>query len=354
MADVIIQLNELKSLIEKKLVTYKIAQEQAACVADALVHADARGVRSHGSIRVEHYCNRIKSGGINVDSQFQFTATAKAAGILNADGGMGHYGTTLAMQEAIKRVNETGIYAVSVQNSSHCGALSYYAQMAIDNNLLSMVMVNTDKCVVPFGAAEPYFGTNPIAYGIPGKKHRILIDMATSEVALGKVIAARAKNEQIPATWGVDKNGIPTTDPYKVVFVTPMAGHKGTAIALAIEGFTGLFTGAFGPHIISMYDEKELSKTRNTMAFVLLINPAIFGSPEAYLQHTDQLYEEMKNLRPAPNIKTVYVPGELEDIRYEDSLKNGCAVYESVLNFLKSEKDSSGKPDGLQNRNAQR
>ncbi|MGL4985960.1 MAG: Ldh family oxidoreductase [Treponemataceae bacterium] len=336
MADAIVQIDELKFLIEQKLLSYKMNQNQAECVADVLVHADARGVRSHGSIRVEHYCNRITQGGINLDSQFVFNSTAKAAGILDVDGGMGHFGNVIAMNEAVKRVKETGVYAVSVQNSSHCGALSYYVQMAINNNLLSMIMVNTDKCVVPFGSSEPYLGTNPIAYGLPGKKYRILIDMATSEVALGKVIAAREKNEMIPSTWGVDIKGLPTTDPHKVVYVTPMAGPKGTGIALAIEGFTGLFTGAFGPHIVSMYGEHELSKNRNTMSFMLVIDPEIFGGLDAYRQRTDQLYSEIKNLRPAPNIKKMYVPGELEDIRYEDSLKNGCVVYENVLKFLKS------------------
>lgn len=336
MADVMVKLDELKSLVVKKLSSAGVLPVQAECVADVLVNADARGVRSHGTIRIEHYCNRIKKGGINLKSNFSFTSVAKAAGVLDVDGGMGHYGGMLAMKEAIARVKDTGVYAVSIKNSSHCGALSYYAEMAIGAGLASMVMVNTDKCVVPFGAGEAYFGTNPIAYGFPGKKHRILIDMATSEVAFGKIFAAREKGGSIPPTWGVDATGAPTTDPNKVVYVTPMAAHKGTAIALAIEGFTGLFTGAFGPHIISMYGDSSLSVYRNTMAFMLVIDPDVFGGKEAYLANTDKMFEEISALRPAPGVDKVFVPGQPEDMRYADALKNGCPVYENVLNFLKS------------------
>lgn len=336
MADLMIKIDELKSLVVKKLTSAGVLPEQSNCVADVLTHADARGVRSHGTIRIEHYCNRIKKGGINLNSHFTFTPVAKAAGILDADGGMGHYGCTLAMKEAITRVKETGIYAVSVKNSSHCGALSYFAEMAINAGLASMIMVNTDKCVVPFGAGEAYFGTNPIAFGFPGKKHRILIDMATSEVAFGKIFAAREKGEAIPPTWGVDASGTPTTDPNKVVYVTPMAAHKGTSIALAIEGFTGLFTGAFGPHIISMYGDHALNQLRNTMAFMLVVDPGIFGGKDAYLSNTDKMFEELHALRPAPGVSKVFVPGEPEDLRHSDALKNGCPVYENVLNFLKS------------------
>ncbi|MGL5254360.1 MAG: Ldh family oxidoreductase [Brevinema sp.] len=336
MSDVIIQLDDLKLLISNKLCSAGLKNTQAECIADVLVHADARGVRSHGSIRVEHYCNRINKGGINLSSDFVFTPTAKASGILDVNGGMGHYGVYLAMKEAINRVKDTGIYAISVKNSDHCGALSYFSEMSIDSGLISMIMVNTDSCVVPFGASEGYLGTNPIAFGFPGKRHRILIDLATSEVTFGKILLAREKGEMIPATWGVDKFGAPTTDPNKVAYITPMAGHRGTAIALAIEGFTGLFTGFFGPHITSMYNKSDVNKYRNTMAFILVVDPGVFGSQDDYFLNTDKIFNEIKRLRPAPGIERLFVPGEPEDLNYQRSIKEGCAVYKKVLDFLKS------------------
>ncbi|MGL5721352.1 MAG: Ldh family oxidoreductase [Brevinema sp.] len=336
MPDVLMKLEELKVLVAKKLSSVGVDEIQSERVADALVYADARGTRSHGTMRVEHYCNRIQKGGINLKSRFEFTPVAKAAGSLDIDGGLGHYGVYLAMKEAIAHVKDTGIYAVSVKNSSHCGALSYYAEMAINAGFPCMVMVNTDKFVVPFGSGSAYFGTNPMAFGFPGKNHRILIDLATSEVAYGKILAAREKNEAIPIHWAVDEEGNPTTDPHKVVAVSPMAAHKGTALAIAIEGFTGLFTGAFGPHIVSMYGTDTLDQCRNTMAFILLVDPSIFGGHDNYLLNTDKMFEEIHNLRPSKGLDHVFVPGEQGDARYQKSLEEGCPVYENVLKFLQS------------------
>ncbi|MGL4677619.1 MAG: Ldh family oxidoreductase [Brevinema sp.] len=335
MADKIISYQELVQKTSDKLTQGGLPRNDADIVAEILAHGDARGVRSHGTIRLEHYLNRIKYGGINLNADYQFKLTSKSCAIMDVDGGMGHVGMKKATIEALNRVKETGIFAVSVQNASHCGALSYYIEMAVKEGMIAMVFVNTDKCVVPFGAEKPYFGTNPIAFGFPGKKYRIIIDMATSEVAFGKVLAAREGGvEKIPSTWGVDTQGLPTIDPFKVVAVSPMAGYKGTAIATMVEGFTGFFTGAFGPHITSMYG--DLDKYRNVGGFLFFMDPNAFGAADIYLQSTDKLFEEIKNAVPAPGNAPLVVAGEPEELRYQESLKNGVLIYESVYQILHS------------------
>ncbi len=335
MSDVILKMGEIKDLLVKKFMEVGVKSEEAKIVSDVLTHADARGVRSHGSMRVEHYVNRIKSGGINLDVDLVIEKTAPNCSVIDSKGGFGHVGMYTATNEAIKNVKENGgMHAVLVKNSSHCGALSYYASMAIEAGCVAMVYTNTDKCVVPFGSANAYFGTNPMAFGFPGNKHRILIDMATSEVALGKVLAAREAGKEIPSTWGVDENGSPTTDPHKVKYLTPFGGYKGTALATIVEGFSGFFTGAFGPHITTMYG--DLDKLRNVSGMIFIMAANAFGSGNVYRESVDKMFEEIKASKTAPGVSEVFIPGEIEDTNYAKSVANGAPVYENVYAFLNS------------------
>lgn len=332
MSDVIISISQLKKLIRDKLCQFNMKHEDADVVSDVLSYADAIGVRSHGSIRVQHYCERIKVGGINLNANPTFNFSKNNSVLIDANGGMGHCIMKFAMDKSIEVAKNNGMVMVLIKNISHCGALSYYARMALNNKLISMILVNTDKCVVPFGGAEAYFGTNPICYGFPGKEKNILIDMATSEVALGKVLAARESNTEIPSNWGVDENGVPTIDPYKLMYLSPMAAHKGTALASMVEGFTGLFTGAFGKRITPMYD--KLEQYRNIGTFILLIDPDIFGNGEEYLSNTDIMINDIKSIKKSPLVNDIFYSGEIEANKYEDSLKNGVCIYENVYKFL--------------------
>ncbi|MGL5956000.1 MAG: Ldh family oxidoreductase [Brevinema sp.] len=334
MADITIPYKELVQKTVHQLEKAGLSYHESLVVADVLAHGDARGIRSHGTIRLEHYLNRIKRGGINLHAHYTFKLTSKSCAIMDVNGGMGHVGMEKATREALKLVKETGIFAVSVQNASHCGALSYYINIALEEKIIAMVLVNTDKCVVPFGAQTSYFGTNPIAFGFPGNKHRILIDMATSEVAFGKILAAQESGTEIPKTWGVDSQGLSTTDPFKVTAISPMAGYKGTAIATMVEGFTGFFTGIFGPHITAMYG--DLDKYRDTGGFLFFMDPKVFGTADTYFQSTDRLFEEIKNIAPISGTPPLVVAGEPEDLRYQESLKNGVIIYESVYKILES------------------
>lgn len=333
MEDITINIEELINKVSRKLINAGLSDEHSQIIADILAHGDARGVRSHGTTRLEHYITRINKGGINLHSQYEFKLTGKSCACIDVAGGMGHIGMYKATKESLKRVKETGMFAISVQNASHCGALSYYIDMALQERMIAMIFVNTDKCVVPFGGEKPYFGTNPIAFGFPGNNHNILIDMATSEVAFGKIFAARESGSDIPPTWGVDDKGMATTDPFKVVAASPMAAYKGTAIATIVEGFTGFFTGAFGPYVHAMYS--DLDKYRNVGGFLFFMDPACFGDAETYYKSTDKLYTDIKNSTPVSGMKEILIPGEPEERKYQDSLKNGVIIYDNVYKFIK-------------------
>ncbi len=253
---------ELQDITKKIFLKYGVTEEAAEAIADVLVHANLRGVDSHGVLRVEHYIKRIQSGGINPAAQPRVTETSASTSVLDGDNGFGHYISKSAMDIAIKQAEEAGAGAVAVKNSSHCGALSYFVEQAAQNNLIGIAMTHTDKIVVPFGGSEPFFGTNPIAFGFPANKEEpVILDFATSTVALGKILNAKEKKESIPHGWGVDENGEATHDPNKVVALSPFGGPKGYGLAMVVEIFSAMLTGAaFGPHVSKMYGEYDKNR----------------------------------------------------------------------------------------------
>jgi ureidoglycolate dehydrogenase (NAD+) len=217
---------ELFELMKGKLHKAGLTEEHADIVADVLLHAELRGVDSHGAIRVEYYSERINKGGTNRSPRFKFNKTGPCSGIFEGDNGAGHVVAKLGMEQAIKMAKENGISVVGMRELGHAGALSYFVQMAATEELCSISVCQSDPMAVPYGAAEPFYGTHPIAFGAPGKDGRdVIIDLATTISAWGRVLSARAKGTKHPAA--VDKDGNITDDPFKVTALLHIAGAKG-------------------------------------------------------------------------------------------------------------------------------
>lgn len=335
MATVTIQAEEAKQLVIKKLVEAGLNEGHAEKVAEVLVHADLRNVNSHGVLRTEHYVNRLQAGGINPDAQIFFQSTGPVTGIVDGDDGFGHVIGDVAMDHAIEMARNNGVGMVTVMNSSHCGALSYFVQKAADAKLIGVAMSHTDKIVVPFGGKTSFLGTNPIAYGVPAKtKKPLILDMATSNVALGKILQAREEGKEIPEGWGVDENGASVTDPNKVVALSTFGGPKGYGLSVIVDVFSGLLAGAaFGPHIGKMYD--DLDKKRKLGHYFCVINPSFFTDIDLFLEQMDRMMEELQQVPPAPGVDRVYVPGEIEQLHEARNLEQGITIASSVYEFLR-------------------
>ena len=330
---VTIQSKELKRLIVKKLTEVNLAEKDAEIVADVLVFADLRGVHSHGAVRVEHYTQRIAAGGMNLSPSLSVEMLKPSIALVDAQGGMGHVVSKYAAEEAIKIARKEGMCLMGVRNNSHCGALAYYIQMALDAKMSAMYMVNTDACVVPFGGSKPFFGTNPFAFGFPGTKESILLDMATSQVAFGKIVYAKEKNQPIPEGWAVDENGKPTTDPHSAKSLFPFGGPKGYGVTVMIEALTGIMVGGvFGPHLKRMYGDYE--SYRDLSSVMIVIDPSVFGDQAAYLENAQTMIDELHEQPAAPGFNGVMIPGEIETRNSERSLKEGISLPQSIYKFL--------------------
>ncbi|TQR18742.1 ureidoglycolate dehydrogenase [Psychrobacillus soli] len=330
--------DDLKSLIKTKLNKAGLKEEHAEQAADVLVFADERGIHSHGAMRVEYYAERIAKGGINTNPDFRFEKTGPCSGIFHADGGNGHTAAKLAMDESIKMAKENGIAIVGVRDMSHSGAISYFTHQAAQEGLVGLTVCQSDPMVVPFGGAEPYYGTNPIAFAAPSTedgKHMTL-DMATTVQAWGKILHARSKNESIPDTWAVDKNGEPTTDPFSVNALLPISGPKGYGLMMMIDVLSGVLLGLpFGNKVSSMYE--DLTAYRKLGQLHIVINPEFFGAINQFKNDISQSMDDLNNIKPAPGFQKVLYPGQNNDVVIEEYKENGIEIVDDILEYLRSD-----------------
>ena len=190
-----------------------LSQADAATATDTLLAADSWGIHTHGLKNLGGYVKRLNSGGINPLGQPRVTAEGPAWARVNGDASLGMIGSTFAMQQAIRKATASGIGFAGLCNSCHFGAAGCYASLAADEGMIGIAMCNDTPTVTVPGARGPVLGSNPIAYAVPAGEQLVLLDIATSTVAGGKVFSAAALGESIPEGWIVDEQGRPGTDP---------------------------------------------------------------------------------------------------------------------------------------------
>ena len=238
--------------------------DDARLVAETLVAANLRGVDSHGVVRLPHYATRLRNGSVKARPTISVKRTGASSAMVDGGAGMGQLVALRAMKEAIALARESGAGAVGARNSSHCGACSYFVELAAKEGMIGVALTHTDSIMVPPGMKRIFLGSNPIAFGAPGTDGPLVIDMSTTHAAWGKVIVARQEDKPIPPDWGVDASGRPTTDPNQVVGLAPTGSHKGYALALMIEILCAQLAGVpFGLHVTKMYGELDKPRSRS-------------------------------------------------------------------------------------------
>lgn len=316
----------------------------ARLVAETLVASNLRGVDSHGVVRLPHYATRLRNGSIKPQPNITVARTGASAAMVEGDAGMGQLVAVRAMREAIALARESGAGAVGAKNSSHCGACAWFAEMAAREDMIGIALTHADPIMVPSGMKKIFLGSNPLAFAAPGAGGPpVVIDMATTNVALGKVIVAKQEAKPIPPDWGVDAHGKPTTDPNQVVGLAPMAGPKGYALALMIEVFCAHLTGVpFGTHITKMYG--ELDKPRNLGHFMLALDIKRFTDPAVFKAQIDLLVNEIHAQEPADPARPPLAPGEPERLNSERRKVSGVPLGPGVLADLNKLGQELGVP----------
>jgi len=289
-----------------------VPAEDAAIFAEALVDADLHGVSTHGVSRLNIYLRRIEAGLIDPRATLKIDRERGSVLALDGANGLGQVQARRAVDLLIPRARQNGVAAATIRNSQHFGALSWYCNYAASQKLVLLAMTNCEPAMSPEGGYEAFFGTNPIAASFPtGKGFPVKIDLATSIVARGNIIAAQKRGEPIPAGWALNRAGEPTTDAQEALLgtVLTMAGHKGYALALMVEAFSGILSGsAIGPDVGSMY--KNLDRPQNVGHFFCLFDPAAFLDYDEYLRRMDETIDRIKASARRPGVEEILVPGE--------------------------------------------
>ena len=322
-----------------------LSQADAATATDALLAADSWGIHTHGLKNLGGYVKRLNTGGINPLGQARVTAEGPAWARVDGDASLGMIGSTFAMQQAIRKAEASGIGFAGLCNSCHFGAAGCYATLAADKGMIGIAMCNDTPTVTVPGALGAVLGSNPIAYAVPAGEQSILLDIATSTVAGGKVFSAAALGESIPEGWLVDELGLPTTDPSAFpakATLTPMAAHKGYGLALLIEILSGVLTGAALAGGILSYAYDDPSKpTNHGAAFVAIQIEAMMERAE-FEKRMQSLIDEIKNAPKAAGIQHILIPGEREQKYKAKALEEGVNLPDDVWAKLVEVSESSG------------
>lgn len=308
-----------------------LSEKDAGAITDSLIDANLRGVDSHGIMRLPLYVRRFKEGIYNMHPRMEFVRKNKIAALLDGDNGIGQVVGIRAVEEAIKMATDYGVGLIGVRNSNHFGAAAFFGIKILEADYIGIVLSNAPAMMVPYGGARRYFGTNPLAFTVPaGEELPIVVDMSTSVVSHGKIILAdKEGKERIPEGWAVDREGNPTTKTKEALegALLPFGGYKGSAIALMVEIFSGIITGAsWGPHL---WDES--GDYHDVGHFIGAINVEGFLPLPVFKSRVDQIIREIKAVPPAPGFKEVCLPGEIEFRTKEERLKNGIPVCEDVF-----------------------
>jgi LDH2 family malate/lactate/ureidoglycolate dehydrogenase len=300
----------------------------AAIFADALVDADLHGVSTHGLSRLNIYLKRMELGLIDPRATLRADRERSVVLALDAGNGVGQVQAIKALDLLIPRARQNGIAAATIRNSQHFGAVSYYCNRAAAQGLILIAMTNCEPAMSPTGGWDAFFGTNPIAASFPtGKGFPVKVDLSTSAIARGNIIAAAKKSEPIPLGWALDSQGNSTTDPQQALLgtVLTMAGHKGYALALMVEILSGILSGAaIGPAIGSMY--KNLDRKQDVGHFFCLLDPEAFIDRAEFLARIDATIDQLKAGKKLAGVDEILVPGERSARKAAENQQRGVPV----------------------------
>lgn len=337
-----IELRDLCIEIVKKL---GASEEHAFLVADALVDADLCGIESHGVSRMKNYMKRLQTGVIDAKGNYFVEKENAASLAINGNNSMGMVVGTYAMNRCIEKARESGCCFATVNNSNHYGTSAYYARMAANAGMVGFTGTNAPPNIAPWGSSQKYMGTNPMAIAVPTNNDPMVLDMAPSVVAMGKIILAAKLGKKIPEGWVLTKDGRPTTDPVEGQYGTliPIGGPKGSGLAIFMDVLCGILSGAsYGPHINHFWNDFE--NPQNVGHIFCAIDISKFIDLGEFKKRLGDMIGEMKVLPKNPGVDEIFMPGEIENMKKKDRKEAGLELSESVYHELKELAQNHGVP----------
>ena len=332
-----ISIENERKLIEEILIAYDVKSNEASIVAEVITDGDLKGFSTHGLGRFPQYIKSIQAGTIKLEGDYEIEKETESTAMINGNHKFGHYVTVKAMDLAVKKASECGVGVVGIHDSNHYGIAGFYSDLASVQDMIGIVISNTEPAMAPFGGKKALLGTNPITISIPTDDihNYICVDMATSITARGKLLESKRKGEPIPEGLALDKDGKPTTDPEAGLegSILPFGGFKGYALAFMFELLAGpLVSAACGVDVQGTATPDEMCTKGDLL---IVINPEHFAGSMQFKFYVDQFVREIRE-------ENGVIPGDREIENMNITLENGVQIDEALYNQLTEIAEAKG------------
>jgi L-2-hydroxycarboxylate dehydrogenase (NAD+) len=327
----------LAAFVGRAFVATGVPAADAETLAQLMVEADLRGSDTHGVIRLPLYVRRIRAGGVNAKPNIRVVKDRPAAALIDGDNGMGHLVMRRAAELAIEKAKTNGIGWVGARMSNHAGPASLYVTMPLKHDMIGLYFaVGSNNHLPPWGGSESLLGTNPMAVAVPAQDEPpIVLDMAPTVAAFGKVRLQAQRGEPMPVGWMIDREGKPLTDPKRADegHLLPIGDYKGYGLSLIIGILAGALNhAALGRNVIDFV--KETGKATNTGQAVAAIAVDTFVPAAAFKSTVDQVIRDIRNSRRLPGVERIFVPGEQSHAKLLDRRAHGVPMPKALRDSL--------------------
>ena len=335
----------LREFMTLALTRLGLPAADAETVGGLMADAELQGSDGHGVIRLLPYARRIRAGGINLAPDIKVLQERPGMALLDGDNGMGHLVMKKAAEIAIGKARTCGIAWVGARLSNHAGPASLYSRMPMAHDMIGLYFaVGNANHLPPWGGLDMLLSTNPIAVGVPaGEEPPVVLDMATTVAAYGKVKAKAQRGEQMPVGWMIDRLGEPLTDPRRAEegFLMPIGGYKGYGLSLIVGLLAGTLNGAaMGSEVIDF--NKDDTSTTNTGQAIMAIDVSAFGDVAGFKARVDKLVREMRGSERMPGVERIWLPGEQSHEKRATNAREGIAIGPVLLKQLDAFADDMG------------
>jgi L-2-hydroxycarboxylate dehydrogenase (NAD+) len=321
--------DRLRGFIARAFEKAGMPSSDAAIVASLMAQADLQGSDGHGVIRLPQYLRRIRAGGINLEPDIRVERERAGMALVDGDNAMGHLVMSRAAEIAVEKARTAGVAWVGAHRSNHAGPASLYARMPLKADMIGLYFaVGNANHLPPWGGLDMLLSTNPIAAAIPAREEApVVLDMATTVAAYGKVKAKAAKGEAMPEGWMIDRQGRPLTDPRRAEegFLLPIGGYKGYGLALVVGLLAGTLNGAAMGRGVVDFNKDDVTPTDTGQAIVA-IDPAAFGDIDEFKRAVDRVVRDLRASERLPGVDRIWMPGEQSHMRREAQSRDGIAI----------------------------
>lgn len=304
---------ELTSVVASIFRACGMNDADGTLLAESLVHADLRGIHSHGVLRVPDYVGKLTREGVDPRGKPAVVRERGAIAVIDGGNSMGQIGGAFAMRHVLERAATTGVAAAALRNTNHCGAMDWYACMALPRDMIGIAMTEAIPTMAPLGGADKIIGINPLGVAIPGgDEGPLVLDIAFGATAHGKMRIYHQKGYALPEGWALDVDGVPTTDTAKALvgLIRPIGEHKGVGLALVTGILSSLLGGSgYGLEIGNMKDGANAGRDGQ---FFLALDVEAFEDVARFKSRVDGIVRGIHGARRAPGVDRLYVPGEME------------------------------------------